>query len=56
MIASNGIATKTTSLAPRDYAFDVGTAPEYFYRLQGLDPESGGSTHAKAVSAHHDIL
>jgi len=37
LIASNGIATKIISLAPRDYAFDVGTSPEYFYRLQGLD-------------------
>ncbi|MBM3514543.1 MAG: hypothetical protein FJX59_12655, partial [Alphaproteobacteria bacterium] len=37
MIASHGLGVQISSLAPRDYCYDVGVSPEYFFRRQGLD-------------------
>lgn len=36
-VARNPIRGRIESLAPRDYTFDVGTSPDYFFRKYGID-------------------
>ena len=36
-IARNPVRGEIKSLAPRDYSFEVGTSPDYFYKKYGID-------------------
>jgi len=38
-VAERSLSIRLSSIAPREYSFDVGTEPEYFHRMHSLDAE-----------------